>query len=287
MSTPQPPARSLPVVASFWVGSDLSWLETLCLQSYVDQGHEVVLYTPETLSHVPSGVEIRHPSEILWPAPFDITDNDRLRVAVFSDVFRLHMLRKTGYVWVDLDAYCVQALDFARPYLFARTDQGGFPTGILGLPPESRTLQAMLEFVSAPNPVQPWRGARHRRINRQRIADGESWGIEALPWGCSGPRALGHFLAETGEDAYALPGERFYPLAPEQLSLLHRPGVPRATIERPGVYSVHIYGQQKKLMALRMKGLPVPGSYLAQLCDRHGIDPGAQPIPRLDWMIPH
>lgn len=31
---------SLPTIATLWIGSELSWLEQLCLRSFVDAGHE-------------------------------------------------------------------------------------------------------------------------------------------------------------------------------------------------------------------------------------------------------
>ena len=279
--TPHP---ALPVIASFWYGSDLSWLEALCIKSFLDRGHRFVLYTADPIAGVPEGTELRPAADILWPPPFDISDNDRLRVAVFSDIFRIRLMQQTGYIWVDLDAYCVRPFAFDSPYVFVRTDRETYPTGVLGFPQDSETLGSMLNFLTSPNPVQPWRGQRLRRISQKRIDQGESWGIETLPWGCSGPRALAHFLRQTGEDKHAMPYDTFYPLRPEELWKLHASSVETRQIERDDVYSVHIYGHQKKIMALSMAGLPYPGSYLARLCDRHQIDPGAQPITVLSWM---
>ncbi|WP_171178806.1 hypothetical protein [Ruegeria sp. HKCCD8929] len=276
--------HSLPVAASFWYGSDLSWLEAVCIKSYLDRGHRFVLYTAEEISGVPDGAEIRPASEIFWPPPFPISDNDRLRVAVFSDIFRLHLVSRTGFIWVDLDAYCVHPFDFATPYVFGRSHRGTFPSGVMGLPQDSRTLAAMLEFVTSPNPSQPWRGTRMQRVNKRRVDRGETWGIESLPWGCSGPKAFGHFLAQTGEDRHAMQPDTFYPLAPEDLWKLHTSRVATAEIEREGVFSVHIFGHQKKKLAIEFFGLPAAGSYLDRLCSRHEIDPKEQGVLRLGWM---
>lgn len=274
----------LPIIASFWYGSDLSWIETLCIQSYLDRGHRFVLYTTTELSGVPTGAEVRSAAEILWPAPFDISDNDRLRVAVFSDIFRLRLIQDTGFVWVDLDAYCVRPFDFETPYIFAQSKKGKFPNGVMGLPRDSRALSAMIGFLTSQNPSQPWRGSRLRQINRHRIEQGETWGIETLPWGCSGPKAFAYFLKQSGEDRLAMHCDTFYPLAPDELWQLHAPQITTEMIEKEGVYSVHIYGHQKKIIANHLSGLPVTGSYLARLCKRHGIDPRKQIVPRLRWM---
>lgn len=277
-------ARDLPTIASFWYGSDLSWLESVCIKSYLDCGHRFVLYTAEPLTGIPQGCEVRAASDILWPPPFQMGKDDRLRVAVFSDIFRLHLVQKTNCIWVDLDAICVRAFDFPSPFVFSRDAQNTIPNGVLGLPQTSVTLQRLVDFVSTPNPTQPWRGAPLQRKNKQRIEAGETWGIEALPWGCSGPKAFGHFLKETGEDRHALPSPTFYPLTPQELWKLHDPRTDVAEIERDGVYSVHVYGHQKRNIAQTMGGLPVPNSYLDHLCRRHRISPGDNPVERLGWM---
>ncbi|EEE38106.1 hypothetical protein RKLH11_1947 [Rhodobacteraceae bacterium KLH11] len=278
--------QSLPTIAGFWYGSDLSWLEVLCIRSFLDNGHRFILYCPDQIGGVPEGVDIRPASDVLWPPPFALSGNTRLRVAVFSDIFRLRMLQKTDFLWADLDAYCVRSFDFQSAYVFAPAGNGTFPNGVLRLPSASPTLARMLDFVTAQNPTQPWRGPRLQRKNRTRIQNGERWGIEALPWGCSGPKALSYFLRKTGEEQHALPPDTLYPLAREELWKLHRPGIRPQQIERDGVHSVHVYGHQKKWLATQQAGLPVPGSYLDRLCQRHSIDPGRSPIARLDWMAP-
>ena len=275
---------SLPTISSFWFGSDLSWLEALCIQSYLDNGHPFVLYTPHDVLGVPQRAEVRPASEVLWPAPFDIEPADRLKVAVFSDVFRLQLQRKSDFIWVDLDAYCVKPFDFSSPHVFGGSHLGDYPTGVLRLPESSETLARMLDFVTWQNPTQPWRGQRLHRQNQRRVKNGESWGIEALPWGSSGPKAFTHFLRQTGECRHAMEADTFYPLAPRELWKLHDSRISTSEIERDAVHSVHIYGHQKKYMAGSTGGLPVAGSYLHRLCDRHRIDAAANPIRKLAWM---
>ena len=276
-----------PIIAGFWYGSDLSWLEALCIRSFLDHGHRFVLFTAHHVRGVPDGAEIRPASDILWPPAFDLRKNTRLRVAVFSDIFRLHMLQSTDFIWVDLDAYCVRPFDFESPYVFAPASDASYPNGVLRLPADSPTLVQMLEFVTSKNPTQPWRGSRLHRINAGRVQSGETWGIESLPWGCSGPRALGHFLRKTGEDQQALPSETLYPLAVDELWKLHDQKVCPTEIERAGVHSVHVYGHQKKWLAMQRSGLPLRGSYLDILCRRHSIDPARNPIALLEWMQPN
>lgn len=258
--------------------------KALCIKSYLDCGHRFVLYTTESLAGIPEGTKVRDASEILWPSPFDITDNDRLRVAVFSDIFRLRIIEKTDFIWVDLDAYCVRPFDFDGPYVFARSQRGTFPNGVMRLPKNSEALKLMLEFLTSQNPSQPWRGPRLQRINRQRAEQGEIWGIESLPWGCSDPKAFAYFLKQSGEDRHAMACDTFYPLPSEELWKLHAPQIATELIEKEDVHSVNIYGHQKKILANSRNGLPVPASYLDRLCQRHGIEPTDAPIMQLKWM---
>lgn len=275
-----------PVIASLWVGSDLSWIERVCVQSFLDNGHKFVLYVVGDIQGIPDGVDVRNASEIYYPPPFDIEDNDRLRVAVYSDLFRLMLQKLTNFLWVDLDAYCVKELDFESSFVLAKSKRDTFPNGILGLPPESQTLARMLEFVFSKNPTQPWRGPRLHRINRKRAERGESWGIQNLHWGCSGSLALGFFLKQSGEDRHVLPYTTFYPLAPDEFWKLHHPRVRTDEIETKDVFSVHIYGHQKKIIANDMAGLPRPGSYLERICARHNVDPSQYPVVSLSWFKP-
>lgn len=267
----------LPTIASLWCGPYLSFIERVVLQSYLDRGHPVVLYVAETVEGIPEGVEVRHADEIYYPPPFDISDNDRQRVAVYSDIFLLHMFLKTDYIWCDLDAYCVKPLDFDRDWIFAFGKPDQVCTGVLKLPKNSKTLAELLEFVTAPCPIQPWRGKRFRDARRRLQESGEVWGVESLPWGCAGPKPFTHFLKETGEVSYAMEKDVFYPVFGPTLARLLHPRLDFSVIEKPESYSVHIFGSTKKAILAR-GGLPPVGSYLAMICKRHGIDPVLCPV---------
>ncbi len=39
----------LPIIQSLWIGNPLSKLERLCIQSFIDHGHEFHLYTYATV----------------------------------------------------------------------------------------------------------------------------------------------------------------------------------------------------------------------------------------------
>ena len=249
----------------------------MTLQSHLDAGHDVTLFTDTPQENLPAGVILRAPSEVAPPPPFNVAGGQRKRVAVWSDIFRLHMLAATGLVWIDTDAYCLRPFPARSKWLFAPLRPGRIGSGVLRLPPGSATLAGMLEFTGGANPVPPWYDAARQAGMRAEGAAGRGWGLNNLSWGTSGPKALSHFLEVTGEIAHALPQAVFYPVNGETSALLLDPHAAPAAIERPGTLSVHLFGHVKKAVRQLHGGVPPRGSYLDRICRRHGIDPAAHP----------
>ena len=127
---------------TFWTGSPLSRMERAALQSYVNVGHTVHVYTynpiAEFKAQVPKSRHIRvHDARDILPesAIFKYKDregvgkrSDAFRFLPFSDLFRFKMLQKMGGAWIDLDIFLTRRLPFdRRPYAFSseRTIQKG------------------------------------------------------------------------------------------------------------------------------------------------------------------
>ena len=138
-------------IASLWVGDRLSWLEQLCLKSFVDAGHPTTLFTYGPVEGLPDGVDLAPAADILPQTP--IIRHERTGSPAFhADVFRLQLMRQTDFCWVDTDAYCV------RPFVIPRHGHwhGLIPAegkeivnnGVLKLPKRSKTLKALLEFTT-------------------------------------------------------------------------------------------------------------------------------------------
>ncbi|MGR3484660.1 MAG: hypothetical protein ACU0BF_04890 [Paracoccaceae bacterium] len=260
-------------VHQLWVGGPLSWLERLSVVSHLAQGHPVTLWGLGPFAEPPEEVELGRARDLLAP-PFPL--RGRHALAVYSDLVRLALLERGLGIWADMDAVATGPLPDA-PHLIGRGPKG-LLTGVLALPPDSPALAAMGDFCRAPCPIQPWRNPGFQARRAAARDGGARWGIVDLPWGCSGPKALTHFAALSGEDRHALPRHVLYPLAPRELPLLHVPDLDPARIVRPGTRSVHVFGSQRLWLAQANRGLPVPGSWLARACAAHGIDPAAHPI---------
>jgi hypothetical protein len=111
--------RSSLRLQTFWTGNPLSRLERAALQSYVNCGYTVTIYTynpmDEFMRPVPSSpyIVVRDARELL---PVSQLFQYAGRAAVgkrenaysylpFSDLFRFTMLHKNGGAWIDLDIF--------------------------------------------------------------------------------------------------------------------------------------------------------------------------------------
>ena len=52
-------------VGTLWIGGSLSWMEQLCLKSFVDKGQKITLFSYEDIPNVPEGVIRRDGREVL------------------------------------------------------------------------------------------------------------------------------------------------------------------------------------------------------------------------------
>lgn len=105
------------IIRSLWIGDRLSNLERLCVQSFLENGHEFHLYVYSKVDNVPSGAELRDANDII---PFASIFQDSFGTyASFSDWFRYQMLYDEGGWWVDMDVICLKYFDFSSEYCFA------------------------------------------------------------------------------------------------------------------------------------------------------------------------
>jgi hypothetical protein len=96
-----------------WIGDSLNKNNQLTLKSFLDHGHEPVLwaYNPKC-ENVPQGVEIQDAGEIMHPSKiFSYKDNGDCRKGSyggFSDIFRYRLLYKVGGWYCDMDVVCLK-----------------------------------------------------------------------------------------------------------------------------------------------------------------------------------
>lgn len=267
-------------VGMLWMGDTLSFLEQLCLKSFVDQGQAITLFSYRPVSNVPEGVILANAAQIL-PEGEVLLHHRTGSPALHSDRFRYHLLAKCpGMIWADTDAYCIKPLAPEEGFLFSWESAHGVNGGVLALPPESATLAKLIDFTSQPYPIPPWLSAQDQAALIALHEAGTPMHVSDMAWGVWGPRALTHFLHETEEIAYALPQSVLYPFAYRERNLLLKPDVKLEERVKPDTVSLHFYGRRlrQRLLASHPQGLPRPRSVLGRLLRQHGIDPAAAPM---------
>ncbi len=112
-------------VNGLWIGKALSEMELLTLKSFLDQGHQFILWVYEDLdTKLPDGAELKDANEILDKRHvFKYPEDGPLgwskgSYAGFSDIFRYKLLYEVGGWWVDMDVTCLKPFDFVEPYFF-------------------------------------------------------------------------------------------------------------------------------------------------------------------------
>lgn len=272
---------SLPPVGALWIGGSLTWLEQLCLKSFVHHGHPTYLFTYGDVKKVPEGVIIRDGNEVLPTQNFILHERTQ-SVALFSDLFRFHMIKTDpDMIYVDTDVYCVRPIDLTNPYIFGYQSGTSVVNGaVLRLPGNSKLLHAMLEFMKDEYPQPHWFPKKLLDQIRQSHEDGSPMHIGEMPWGVWGPGGITALAQDTGEIKHALDRDYFYPVEfRERRSLFKRPMITTSKLSENS-RTIHMWAPIKRFAAAHYDGLCPPNSYIGSQLELHGIDPADAPIPK-------
>lgn len=268
-------------IAMLWVEGPLSYLEQLCIKSFLDAGHEVTLYHYGTIENVPKGTKVSHGDAILKRDDF-IQHGRTGSLALFSDVFRYHLLTKCERtIWADTDAYCMKPFVTETGHYFGWESDSHINGGVLGLPQGSPALAGLLEMSHDEYGIPEWHSDRSRDTLQAKADAGTPVHVSELPWGTWGPQAVTHYLHKTGEDKHAFPCEVLYPIPfakrRRMVKANHRASAESHLSDK--TTSIHFYGRRMRdFLQSRDDGLPDEGGLLDHLVKKHGIDPRAAPI---------
>lgn len=267
-------------VGTLWIGGALSWLEQLCLKSFVDRGQKITLFSYEDIPNVPGGVIRRDGREIYDSEDF-IKYEKKDSFALFADLFRLHMIRQCpGMIWVDTDVYCHRPMEYDDDHVmgFELPGKARVNNAVLGLPADSALLADMLAFTADRFSIAPFLKPALQEDYRAARARGEPVHVSQQPWGVWGPMMVTHFVHAHGLADKVQPLEAFYPVTfPDRLKFL-RPERAAAARITDRTTALHLWASNKRELGMRHDGVPPRGSYLDMLVTRHGIQPEAAPI---------
>lgn len=170
------------MVQGLWVGSHLSKMERLSIQSFIDNGHLYHLYAYRRVDNVPGGATILDGNEILPESEIFQYEQHR-SYSAFSNVFRYKLLLERGGWWVDTDMVCLKPFDFPDAYVFSSElaiDRQVINVGALKVPAGCDLMRNMFE----------------ESISRDRAR---------LAWGEIGPKLFDKTVRDCGLEGYAQP----------------------------------------------------------------------------------
>lgn len=269
-----------PVIAMLWMEGPLSFLEQLCIKSFLDAGHRTLLYHYGPLENVPDGVELADANDILPRTNF-LTHERTGSPALHSDLFRYRMLAKSdNTIWADTDAYCMKPFETKTGHFYGWESDKHVNGGVLGLPKDSDTLQGLLAHTQDEFAIPLWYGDEYVATLEAAKTAGHPVHAGEQPWGVWGPHAVTHFLQETGEIAHALPQVGLYPVTFKDRRIMLKPNFDLSGHITKDTYSVHLYGRRMRARLVEKEGgAPHPQSLLGRLLVKHGIDPTQAPLP--------
>lgn len=267
---------ALPIIISFWHGP-LSWLERLCISSFVRHGHAFHLYTYDAVAGLPEGAVRVDAAKIMPQSEMFFYKNSHTP-AVFADLFRLKLMEQQKGLWADCDVYCLRPFNGLGDYVFGYErapgqNQGSINNAIFGCPAESDLLRDLLSIFDPENADKATKMLPPLRRFEVKIRAlfGQKANIANMQFGATGPFALTHFVVQHQLQAHAKPVEAFYPIAYEKIPELMQPGSDIADYTTAASYAVHLWRSQ--LTRRGRADLPTPknGSALEKLCQQDGI----------------
>lgn len=140
--------HSLPTIGMLWMEGSLSFLEQMCMLSFVECGHRVVLFHYGQVDNVPDGIELVSANEIHEPKQFIVNNQFKTPVPQ-SDIFRLHLMKKTDFLWCDTDVLALAPIPRAD-HVFGYFNRDTICNAVMRLPSDSPTLNAYSEYCQIP-----------------------------------------------------------------------------------------------------------------------------------------
>jgi hypothetical protein len=221
-------------IQSLWIGTSLSTLEKLSIQSFIDHGHVFHLYVYQDLPDRPAGAMLKDAGEIL-PSSEIFQYPDRKSFGAFANLFRYKLLLERGGWWTDTDVVCLRPFDLADEHVFAsEIVEWRGATG-------PRTVVGNC-VIKAPSGSPAMALALSQCLARDRTT---------LRWGETGPRLVGEVVEAQGMQRFVRPAAAFCPIgyrAWRQLIEAPPPSLPSEG------YAVHFWNEMWRLAGQNKDG---------------------------------
>jgi hypothetical protein len=139
-------------VNALWIGETLSPTELLTIKSFIDNGHEFVLWAYDKIeTPLPEGTILCDGNDIFprknvfcykYSNQFG---HGKGSYAGFSDIFRYKLLYLKGGWWTDMDVTCLKSLDFEDDYVFRTHHSLPLVGNIMKCPAQSPLMKNCFE----------------------------------------------------------------------------------------------------------------------------------------------
>lgn len=145
------------IVHTLWVSGKLSLLEQLTIKLLQKHGHEVHLWSYDTIDNVPPGTVRRDGREILPEASiFTFKGIPLLAIprggigslSHWSDQFQLKLLNQEGGIYIQLDVACLRPLELSE-YAFVAHGQDSLAAFLMKSPKGSEFTMKAWEHLSS------------------------------------------------------------------------------------------------------------------------------------------
>jgi Alpha 1,4-glycosyltransferase conserved region len=234
----------------------------------VKHGHHVTLWCYEPIEDVPTHVKLAD-AETILPKSSITRHRQSGSLAVFSDRFRYHLLRRQSATWLDVDVLLLHPLDSTSPYLFGWETPTSICTAVMRLPSGSPVLEDLIGLADATLPVPGWWTPEQKLRQRLRGLIGRQRRAEDMNWGSLGPAAFTYFLERRNLAKFALPVETFYPIHWNNTALFF--ASPDAISTRLTDKNIGVHLWSSSSIRERRSESPPVNSWLAIMCERYAI----------------
>lgn len=259
------------LVQTFWVGNPISKIETLCFESFLQNGHDVHLYTYGELDNVPDGVKQIDANEII--PEDDVFTAHGGSYGAFSDLFRHKLLHEKGGWWVDTDVVCLKPLDFKGEVFLCGEDNAIISAGVLKLPKRNIISKEILKNFE--NPLERFPHLKHISNGETKSHKG-NWNIELFKkteWGeLGGPMAITNIYEENDMTYEKSPVETFYPVHWRSWWAVFYDPELNEKMDWSRTYGIHLWNG---MMGYRYFDAESPfpkGTVIEELKQRYGIE---------------
>lgn len=257
-------------VQSLWIGKQLSKVEQLCIQSFLDHGHPFHLYTYEDIGNVPAGTQIFDAGSVIaHDKIFRFEDGwGKGSVSGFADLFRLLMLQKNGGWWVDMDIICLKPFTFKQATIICSSNEGEYGSlannCVIKAPKNSPLIKYCLDELARTD-------------------------LKKMTFGSAGPFLFQKAVKELKMEDHIVPYQYFNPISwkfidelvlgnmtsVNKLKELLRPILKPETMPgrriMPNTYAVHFWNEVWNAGKLDKNGKYGAGSLFEKLKHKHGI----------------